>query len=197
MNSVSERKSQLRKELLKTRNSLSESDWSKKSAQIITQLKSIKQFEEAEIIHCYISMNQRKEVDTQLLIQEMLSQKKKVLVPVTDFEKMQLNTVEINSFDDLSTNKWGVLEPKSLVQTALKADLVIVPLLAADLKFNRLGYGKGFYDRFLKSEKSTKAGLLFEDFLLPEIPVEAFDEKLDILITEKSVYNRNNQNQPS
>lgn len=194
MTSVSERKSELRKELLKTRNSLSESDWSKKSVQIMARLKSIKQFEEAEIIHCYISMNQRKEVDTQLFIQELLSQKKKVLVPVTDFEKMQLNTVELNSFDDLTTNKWGVMEPKNPIETTLKADLMIVPLLGADLKFNRLGYGKGFYDRFLKNQSGTKIGLLFEGFLLSKIPVEAFDEKLDILVTEKSVYNRNNQN---
>ena len=194
MRSVSDSKSLLRKELLKIRNSMNETDWLQKSIQIANRLRSLNLFVKASVIHCYISMNQRKEVNTHPLIEELLSGEKKVLVPITDFEKVQLTTVELNSLDELTENKWGVLEPKSQVITKLVPDVVIIPLLAADMEFNRLGYGKGFYDRFLKDQKFTKIGLVFEDFLLKEIPVEAFDEKLDILVTEKAVYNRNNQN---
>ena len=65
-------------------------------------------------------------------------------------------------------------------------------MLAADKDFNRLGYGKGFYDRFLKKENAVKVGMLFDDFLIDQVPVEKFDEKLDILITEKKILRRNN-----
>jgi 5-formyltetrahydrofolate cyclo-ligase len=70
--------------------------------------------------------------------------------------------------------------------------LIIVPLLAADKNFNRLGYGKGFYDRFLEKEEATRVGLLFDEFIFDSIPVEDFDEKLDILISEKRLLSRNN-----
>jgi 5-formyltetrahydrofolate cyclo-ligase len=60
-------------------------------------------------------------------------------------------------------------------------------LAAADRKCNRLGYGKGFYDRFLKKTKAKKVGLVFSDFLFDEIPTEEFDEKLDVIITEEEV----------
>ncbi|HAW79119.1 MAG TPA: hypothetical protein DCX27_05000 [Balneola sp.] len=86
------------------------------------------------------------------------------------------------------------MEPENVDPSAGGIDIIIVPLLAADLHFNRLGYGKGFYDRFLENEKAIKVGVLFSEFILEEIPVEDFDEKLDILISEKKTLRRNNRN---
>lgn len=130
-------------------------------------------------------MNDRKEVNTHSLLKDLISSGKKVIVPVTDFETGELKHSELWSFKDLKENKWGVLEPDEIHPQKQKTDLILVPLLAADKDFNRLGYGKGFYDRFLKKENAVKIGLLFDGFLVDQIPVENFDEKLDILITEK------------
>ncbi len=66
-------------------------------------------------------------------------------------------------------------------------DLILVPMAAADRTGNRLGYGKGFYDRFLNKANAMKVGLVFSEFLYDEIPTESFDEKLDIIVTDKEV----------
>lgn len=190
---ISKQKSLLRKELLSRRESLGKEEWSTKSEKAINNLYALDIFQKAETVHCFISMNERKEVNTHNLLRDMLENRKKVIVPVTDFETVSLKHVELLSFQNLKTNKWGVPEPAESQETDLVPELIVVPLLAADKEFNRLGYGKGFYDRFLQKVNVPKAGLLFEEFILDYLPVEPFDEKLDILITEKGVYRRNNE----
>lgn len=191
--SVSDQKSELRSRLLRLRNSIDIEDWQARSETIINELKKIPEFINSNVIHCFVSMNDRKEINTHSLLNDLISSEKKVIVPVTDFETGVLNHSELRSFEDLKKNKWGVLEPDKIHPQTQETDLILVPLLAADKDFNRLGYGKGFYDRFLKKESAVKIGLLFDDFLLDQIPVENFDEKLDILITEKKILRRNNR----
>ncbi len=190
---ISEQKSLLRKKLLSKREGLSKEEWALKSQEAIKNLYTSDVFEKARVVHCFISMNERREVNTHKFLKDMLAQHKRVIVPVTDFENVSLRHVELESFEKLEKNKWGVPEPAGLRETDLVPDLIVVPLLAADKEFNRLGYGKGFYDRFLEKAEAPKAGLLFEEFILNDLPVEPFDQKLDILITEKGVYMRNNK----
>lgn len=190
--SVSDQKSELRARLLKLRKSIKKEDWQSWSETIINELKKIPEFIDSNVIHCFVSMNERKEVNTHFLLNDLISSGKKVIVPVTDFETGELKHSELRSFKDLKKNKWGVLEPDEIHPQTQETDLILVPLLAADNEFNRLGYGKGFYDRFLKKENAVKVGLLFDDFLFDQIPVENFDEKLDILITEKKILRCNN-----
>ncbi|MBO6621192.1 MAG: 5-formyltetrahydrofolate cyclo-ligase [Balneola sp.] len=192
MKSVSDQKSELRARMLKLRKSIDEEDWQARSETIINELKKIPEFINSDVIHCYVSMNDRKEVNTHSLLNDLISSGKKVIVPVTDFETGELKHSELRSFEDLKKNKWGVPEPDEIHPQKQKTDLILVPLLAADKDFNRLGYGKGFYDRFLKKENAVKIGLLFDEFILDQIPVENFDEKLDILITEKMILRCNN-----
>jgi|TARA_R110001599_G_scaffold184627_5_gene378617 5-formyltetrahydrofolate cyclo-ligase len=191
--SVSDQKSELRARMLKLRKSIDEEDWETRSETIINELKKIPEFIASDVIHCFVSMNDRKEVNTHSLLNDLISSGKKVIVPVTDFETGELKHSELKSFQDLKENKWGVLEPDEIHPPTKEMDMILVPLLAADKHFNRLGYGKGFYDRFLNKENAVKVGLLFEDFLIDQIPVENFDEKLDILITEKMILRRNNR----
>ena len=191
--SVSDQKSELRARMLKLRKSIDEEDWETRSETIINELKKIPEFIASDVIHCFVSMNDRKEVNTHFLLNDLISSGKKVIVPVTDFETGELKHSELKSFQDLKENKWGVLEPDEIHPPTKEMDMILVPLLAVDKDFNRLGYGKGFYDRFLKKENAVKVGLLFDDFLIDQIPVENFDEKLDILITEKMILRRNNR----
>jgi len=191
--SVSDQKSELRARMLKLRKSIDEEDWETRSETIINELKKIPEFIASDVIHCFVSMNDRKEVNTHSLLNDLISSGKKVIVPVTDFETGELKHSELKSFQDLKENKWGVLEPDEIHPPTKEMDMILVPLLVVDKDFNRLGYGKGFYDRFLKKENAVKVGLLFDDFLIDQIPVENFDEKLDILITEKMILRRNNR----
>ncbi|MFO7799000.1 5-formyltetrahydrofolate cyclo-ligase [Rhodohalobacter sp.] len=149
---------------------------------------SLKEFKEADAIHIYASMSERNEVDTFSIMEYALRNKKRVIVPIM-MEAGKLKHCEIDSTSSLKKNSWGVPEPvdqKLLDQ--INPDVIFVPMLAGDLQKNRLGYGKGYYDRFLASTNSVKAGLLFEKQLSDEpIPVDSYDVPLDMLITEKRI----------
>ncbi|HET8866363.1 MAG TPA: 5-formyltetrahydrofolate cyclo-ligase [Gracilimonas sp.] len=188
MNSVQQQKQEIRDEVLSKRERISESEWRSKSEKIIGHLLNADFYKTAEVVHTYISMNKRGEVCTDLFIEQLFKDKKRVAVPITNFTDNTLSHSEIGPSTDLIENKWGVREPKNVkpIQVS-ELDLIIVPMAAADLKGNRLGYGKGFYDQFLKQTQALKAGLVFDQFLFKEIPVEEFDEKLDVIITEEDV----------
>lgn len=189
---VSEQKEKLRKKLIKQRSELDDSIWKSKSMQVLENLKQTKAYKSSNVIHSFISMNSRNEVDNHDFIKNELAKKKRILVSISNFENSTLKHVELKNFDDLKPNKWGVLEPNYHTETNIQPDIILVPLLAADNNYNRLGYGKGFYDRFLADTNAVKIGLLFERFVLPEIPTTKLDEKLDMLITEENIYTRNN-----
>lgn len=159
-----------------------------KSMRIYTHLKELTVFRNAQTIHCYLSMNARGEVNTHPLIQDMLGACKKVVVPVTNFESGTLQHIHLENFNQLKKNKWGILEPEAGREVPLdQLNLVIVPMAGGDRQRNRLGYGKGFYDRFLSHVDCPTIGLLFETCLVDEIPVESFDVVLDMIITEKQI----------
>ncbi|MDZ7715377.1 MAG: 5-formyltetrahydrofolate cyclo-ligase [Balneolaceae bacterium] len=186
--SIAEQKQELRQQLLSRREAFSEKDYQYKSQKIINKLKIQPEFREAEIIHCYVSLNKRNEVNTLPLIKHLLTAKKRVVVPVTNFDDGTLSHTFLNEFSALQENKWGVLEPaKGKTAEPDEMDLVIVPMAGGDYKKNRIGYGKGFYDRFLNKVSCSTIGLLFDDCLVSEIPVEEFDVPLSKIITEEHV----------
>lgn len=144
-------------------------------------------YKSSSVIHCYISMNRRKEVNTLPLLQFMLDDAKHIIVPIM-LPDGKLKHVQINTLNDLAENSWGVLEPaKGLEVNSEIADCIIVPMLAGDINRNRLGYGKGYYDRFLQTTNATKIGFCFDFAILEALPVEKHDEKLTQIITEKRI----------
>ncbi len=93
---------------------------------------------------------------------------------------------------DYIINKYGIKEPLvTNVQNAQAMDLIIVPLIGFDENSNRLGRGKGYYDRFLKEYAGLKIGIGYECQKLNNIVVEKNDVKMDIIITEREIYGRN------
>ena len=189
MNSVSEQKSELRKKMIAQRNALNKAECVQLSKHIQHNFLSSDLYKNAEYIHCFISMNDRNEVDTHPLIDTIISDGKQVVVPVTNFKDISLTHVHLASMHPLKKNKWGVQEPENGKTIPIdKLDIILVPLLAADRKGNRLGYGKGFYDRFLKQCPAKAIGLVFEAFILDEIPVGNKDVPLNGLISELGVY---------
>lgn len=188
---IQQQKQELRQQFLEQREKISGDQYIAASGAIIQKLKQLTEFEEAKNIHSYISMNDRGEVDTHDLIKEMVSSDKKVIVPVTNFRKGTLKHIRLNSYEDLEANKWGVPEPDGGEEISPEElDLVIVPMVGADEECNRIGYGKGFYDRFLKNVDCPKVGLLFERNVVKQLPAEDFDIPLDKIITERRVIQR-------
>lgn len=187
---VVEQKKRLRKRFLSARKALSSNELYLKSRFITSKLISTKEYLKADFVHCYVSMNRKNEVETRNLIQHMLDHGKKVVVP--KMENMgQLSHHEIKGLDELTENKWGVAEPiknSKLSVNKRSIDLVIVPMVSGDKYKNRLGYGKGFYDRFLEGIHATKIGFLFDLQMYEQgLPTDNFDVQLDMLITESKI----------
>jgi len=181
-------KQELRQELLKVRSDLSPEAYREKSDKIIGRLKTQPEFIKAEIIHCYVSMNERNEVNTHGLLKDLVKSNKKPVVSITNFEEGTLSHKYLGSVDDLQKNKWGVPEPvKGQDAEVNDLELVIVPMVGGDSERNRIGYGKGFYDRFLQNVTCPSIGLLFDSCLVRSVPVEPFDISLDKCITESKI----------
>jgi len=187
---VEEQKKRLRKRFISARNALSSNDLFSKSRFISSRLINTKAYLDAEVIHCYVSINRQNEVATRNLIEHMLGQGKKVVVPKMEGE-CRLRHFYIQGLDELTENSFGVAEPKEKKQCSAKVDnfdLIIVPMVSGDMFKNRLGYGKGYYDRFLEGVNATKVGFLFDLQLYNEkLPTDKFDVQLDILITESKI----------
>lgn len=186
MLSIKEQKNKLRSEIKNIRDKTSIIDYQKKNDSIKKSLISFVGQQNVDFIHSYLSMNHKFEVDTLPIINRLFGLNKKVAVPIMVGNALEHS--QIFSLNDLQTNSWGVLEPVVTYRIDIDSlDLVIVPLLGVDLDGNRLGYGKGFYDRFLKNTKALKIGLCFHDFIFKKVPTEQHDVKLDGIITEKGI----------
>lgn len=185
-------KSEIRKEILSIRNILDINDAATKSSIIIKKLKNTDEYKNSTNIMVY--MDFKNEVNTKTFIEEALSEGKKIIIPYTDMEKVEIIPVEIKDFDDLVMCKFGYLEPKKeKINNPFDVkliDLVVVPGVVFDKKKNRVGFGKGYYDRLLINRKtSAKAiAIAYEFQVLEEVPAEEHDIKMDMIITEKNVY---------
>jgi 5-formyltetrahydrofolate cyclo-ligase len=187
-----QKKEEIRERLLDKRISISEPEFYGASADIIEELKEQRKYQNADTVHCYVSMNKRREVATHELIQEMIFKGRRVIVPVTNFESGTLTHIQLTSFSDLEENEWGVLEPGRGSEVSPEVlELVIVPMVGGDEHCNRIGYGKGFYDRFLQNVDCPTIGLAFENTIIDQVPTEKFDIPLDKIITEKRILERN------
>jgi 5-formyltetrahydrofolate cyclo-ligase len=187
---VSEQKEALRKQFLSKRKALNSNEVYSKSRFISSSLINTSSYNKAKVIHCYVSISRQHEVETRNLIQHMMKHGKEVVVPKMK-RSGKLSHFRIDSLDQLTENKWGVAEPRgdkvNLVRPD-RIDMVIVPMVSGDMHKNRLGYGKGYYDRFLEGVNAVKAGILFDVQLYQnELPTDTFDVKLDFLITESKI----------
>jgi len=143
---------------------------------------------EEQKVHCFLSISKKKEVETAFFLNYFFQKNIRVFVPKIVNEK--IIAIEILAETPLVTNSWGIKEPVGNEDSGVKDfDLVIMPLLYADKNGNRVGYGKGFYDRFL-AEINPNALKVGVSFFPPESDVEdisEFDIPLDYLVTPTDV----------
>lgn len=150
------------------------------------KLEELPCFKEADTVYCYVSYNQ--EVDTRNLIKRTLELGKEVAVPRVEGNEIEF--YKISDLTDLNRGYQGILEPSgSEILTASKV-LMIFPGLAFDLEKNRVGYGGGFYDRYLESHQNIsfeKTALAFDFQVMDAIETFHFDEKVDRIVTDKRI----------
>lgn len=188
------KKSFIRKTSLERRLLLDEEELRLKSKQIAENLMNLEIFEKSGVIMCY--MDFRNEVQTCGIINRCQVLGKTVALPLV--ERCPGKQLEIAAYvirdvkTDLEMGAYGILEPDPNSSKRLDPaviDMVIVPGVAFDAGKNRIGYGAGCYDRFLKKVRGdcVKVGLAFEVQMVDRIPAEDDDVQMDIVITEKRV----------
>ena len=112
----------------------------------------------------------------------------RIAVPhIIDEENMKFFEVGI---DEVINQELDLSLTDAQQKLPCEPNLLLVPGLAFDKELNRLGRGRGYYDRYLKSFEGIKVGICFEKQIIETIPTEAFDMKLDYLITEKNIYTK-------
>ncbi|MCX8163284.1 MAG: 5-formyltetrahydrofolate cyclo-ligase [Candidatus Micrarchaeota archaeon] len=177
----------LRKKFLALRKELFKNFSTEDEKSLIENFFSLKEVKNSNAILSYMSKGF--ETPTLNLNLEILKSKKILCLPRTDFINMNLLIKRVESLDGLELSKFGVLEPKAEAQdfNTTNIDVAIIPGIVFDKNGYRLGYGLGFYDRFLKDKKFFKIGLCFSGQILDNLPIEHHDIRLDCLISEKSI----------
>ena len=177
-------KNQLNASIIEKRNSLSKEEILEKSNQIKNKLFSLDSYKKSKTIMFFVSFNS--EVNTHDMIKESLKNKT-VIVPKVAHHEIEPSV--IIDFDNLIPGKFGVLEPIEAMKIAYKnIGLVLVPGIVFDKEGHRIGYGFGYYDKFLKKvPKAIKIGLAFDFQVVDKIPREIHDVPVDMVVTEKGV----------
>jgi 5-formyltetrahydrofolate cyclo-ligase len=185
-----EEKSLLRKEVLQKRNSMSHFEISTKSKLIQQKLVESPVFNQSKSIGLYLAIGS--EVQTREIINYSVELGKTVLLPRIMSNDLRFYVVdqkdfEKNSFD---TNMFGIKEPNIDNKTADFIDLLIIPGIVFDMYGFRIGYGYGYYDKYLTNNKFSKSIGLAYDFQLikKHIPILPHDRKIDVLITESGFH---------
>lgn len=131
-------------------------------------------------------INYSSEVNTEEFIRKSLQYSKEIYAPICNINNYTMIASRVENFDSLTKNAYGILEPKFSDASNVMFDAIIVPGAAFDIKGNRIGYGKGYYDKFIDALEYNvvKIGLCYDFQLLDNIPTEEHDAKMDIIITE-------------
>ncbi|KAF0187739.1 MAG: 5 10-methenyltetrahydrofolate [Desulfobulbaceae bacterium] len=185
-----------RKITLAARDSLSWRDRQIMSDRIVKNILLLKEIESSKTLFLYVAF--RSEVETINLIKELLLRGKQVVVPVTLVSEKRLLPVEIRDVDkDLVPGYCSIPEPRlelrsSHVIESSKIDTIFLPGSVFDEEGGRMGYGGGYYDRFMAYEAplAKRIGLAFEMQMVDKLTLQTHDEFLDLIVTEKRLIRR-------
>ncbi|HAR71379.1 MAG TPA: 5-formyltetrahydrofolate cyclo-ligase [Eubacterium sp.] len=182
-------KNLIRKQMKQLRADMTRTERFEKSMQIFEQLITVPEFKRADRIYTYVSMDN--EIDTIMFIDYSLSLEKRVFVPRVSGKDMEF--YEISDISELSPGYRGIYEPdiNGREPDYSRTGFMCMPGLAFDRSYNRIGYGGGFYDRYLSVEnKLYKAALAYEAQLLESIPAQDGDVRPDMIVTEENIYRK-------
>lgn len=180
-------KSDFRKNIKKNRPFLFSSADEKQAAdiQIFKYLTGCELIKNADIVLSYVSV--RDEADTRMLLDFLLDSGKRMAAPRCR-ENGKMDFFLINDIDSMVLSPYGIPEPEyneELIINDFNGAVCIVPGLAFDKNGKRIGYGAGYYDRYLENKGIVTAGLCYSQLLFDSVPSEAHDISVDYIITEK------------
>jgi 5-formyltetrahydrofolate cyclo-ligase len=179
----SSEKTSLRKLLLEKRDRTSFDFMKIASKSILKKLKKIESFRNAQKIGAYYPIGS--EVPTQDIIQEALSEGKEIFLPKVIGKNIEFRKIE--GFDDLENGSFDIMEPRSECPADNNLDVILVPTVGISPNGVRLGYGQGFYDRFLSENKIETISLTLEKQIVKNIPRSDHDMIINWIVTEDRV----------
>ncbi len=196
--SVTEEKNILRKKYKALRSAMLPEEKKISDEHIFRKIISLPEYRSCSLVLTYVSTAE--EADTLCLIRQAFDDGKTVAVPRSIDKNGNMTFHEIHSFDDLKRGYFGISEPdpeKCSEMRSFDGEICIVPALSYDRQGYRLGYGKGFYDRFFAAhEDILKVGICYSGFMEISLPHGKFDIPADIVITEKFVEDHRKEKKP-
>ena len=143
-------------------------------------------FKNAEQVLVFSSTDD--EFDTSYIIERCRNEEKSIFYPVCTDSNGNMKFFKVNSKDDLSVGMYGISEPKPYCKEykPKENDIIIVPCLSVDKNGYRIGYGKGYYDRFLKNFNGVSICPCHEEMLTDTLPTDEYDIKVNIIVTQNS-----------
>ncbi len=180
-------KKELRRKYLDIRETKDIKELKESSEKIIKKLEGLDCLKTAKTVMVYVSF--KGEVKTHGFIKDLLRKNVRVCVPLCNSTDCTMTAREIKDFSDLKEGSYGILEPceNSEIVAPYEIDFIVVPGCAFSRSGHRIGYGKGYYDRFLENIKAKTCGLCYDFSLVGELPYEKTDIPLDFIITENEI----------
>lgn len=183
----------LRRKYVQIRDGLDKDSRNCMSENILGILCDTDVYKKAKTVFVYVSVGS--EVKTHSLIDKALSDGKRVVVPLCNTLTHSMDIYEIKDRGQLETGSYSIPEPKAnlilsgAIQKVMSSeiDLAIVPAVVFDKRGMRIGYGGGYYDRFLCEFKGVAAGIAFEQCIVDELPTEEFDCGVDMVICSEGM----------
>lgn len=188
MTTIKKIKDEIRKDFLKKRYELGEDERKKRSEAICSLAVSLVSFRHADTVLLYAPI--KSEIDISIIFDEAIKRGKKVAFPRCDCENRTMTYHYVSSMEDMKPCAYGILEPDEAApvydpENSSGVAVCYIPGLAFDAFGYRLGYGKGYYDKFMHIFKGCTIGLIYSEFILPSLPRGKFDRHCDIMLTEK------------
>ncbi len=177
----------LRKELLEKRKAINKEQKSKWDYAISHLICDSEYFKNANQVLVFAATDC--EFDTRYIIEHCRESFKRVFYPRCIDKNGNMSFFKVDSVGDLAFGSFGILEPKDTCKKYIpqENDLVIVPALSVDKKGYRIGYGKGYYDRFLKNFNGVSICPCYEKMVTDTLPIDENDIKINILVTENQL----------
>ena len=183
-------KAQLRKAYRLLRKKLSEEDIETKSLDIANQLLKLPIWDKS-FYHIFLSITEQKEINTDYILSILSGKDKHIVISKSDFETFEMTHYLLSDNTKLKKNIWNIPEPVSGIKIDTEQiEVVFIPLLVFDKKGNRIGYGKGFYDKFLAQcqPNTLKVGLSFFSAENEISDMYKNDITIDYCVTPSSIY---------
>jgi len=182
-------KREIRKKIMTLRNAMPVEAIAAKSCEIVRRLKELREIRESFTLMVYLSFGS--EVLTDDLIRWGWAEGKRIVVPFCHPESRVLTPCLLGGFAELETGHYGIREPKADRLRPVpreEIDAVLIPAVAFDRQGRRVGYGGGYYDRFLPEiPRAARIGAAFACQIVPEIPTDRYDVQVDRIATEGGI----------